>query len=204
MNQNSKLIFLQCSLCYTPRFIHLIIMLIILSAFYYLTKITMKQNKLTIIWLLLSATILFTACNDSTQASIVNPEIKQVVKSATLDSRIKVKNQTENIHSSPAKYDSYNSSKLSYSLTENKTAALFFHANWCHVCVSLEKNIKRNLSSFPDNSIIYNVNFDKELALRKKYWVTSQTTVVFIDSKWNEISKLVNPPINEISKRLSI
>ncbi len=105
---------------------------------------------------------------------------------------------------SPAQYASYDPSKFGNWLSENKKTALFFHANWCHVCVALEKNIKNNLSFFPDNSIIYNVNFDKEIALRKKYWVMSQTTLVFVDKNWNEISKLVNPSIQKISKYLAL
>jgi thioredoxin 1 len=103
----------------------------------------------------------------------------------------------------PFAYEEYSKTKFS-ELNGQKRFALFFHADWCPTCRVLEKNIKSDLSTFPKNTVILKANYDTELALKKQYGVTTQSSLVFFDEKGNVIgSPLLNPSIAEIKSLLS-
>ena len=60
---------------------------------------------------------------------------------------------------------------------------LFFHADWCNQCEDLEEDIKSNLSDIPEDVIIFQVDYDSNQALRQKYDITIQTTIVSVNSE---------------------
>ncbi len=82
-------------------------------------------------------------------------------------------------------YEEYSQSV--YSKAENGDVVLFFHASWCPFCVQLDSNL--NSSNIPDGLTIAKVDYDSESALKSKYGVTSQHTLVEVDSNGNEIKK---------------
>jgi thiol-disulfide isomerase/thioredoxin len=72
--------------------------------------------------------------------------------------------------------------------TDNKIV-LFFHATWCPSCRALDSEITSNLAEIPENLTIFKVNYDAETALKQQYGVTTQHTLVQIDSTGNEVTK---------------
>lgn len=66
---------------------------------------------------------------------------------------------------------------------------LFFHAPWCPQCRALDKSIKA--SDLPDGVTIFKVDYDSRQALREKYGVTLQTTVVKTDESGNKTGSYV-------------
>ena len=84
-------------------------------------------------------------------------------------------------------YEAYDPSKLA--LAENGKVVLFFNASWCPYCRALDKSLKENPNSIPQNLTILNVNYDNSTELKKKYGVTSQHTLVQVDSSGNLITK---------------
>lgn len=69
------------------------------------------------------------------------------------------------------------------------TKLLFFHAPWCPQCRSLDTSIKNG--TVPENVTIFKVDYDSNQALRKKYGVTIQTTIVKVDDLGNFVKKYV-------------
>lgn len=69
------------------------------------------------------------------------------------------------------------------------TKLLFFHASWCPQCRALDESIKA--SELPNDVTIFKVDYDTNQALRAKYGVTLQTTVVKTDEEGNKISSYV-------------
>jgi thiol-disulfide isomerase/thioredoxin len=59
------------------------------------------------------------------------------------------------------------------------TKVLFFHAPWCPQCRKLEQNILDG--SIPSGVTIVKVDYDSNQALRQKYGVTIQTTLVRVN-----------------------
>lgn len=66
---------------------------------------------------------------------------------------------------------------------------LFFHAQWCPQCKSLERDIKQ--TTLPENVTVFEVDYDTNQDLKQKYGVTLQTTLVKVDDAGNLISRFV-------------
>ena len=80
---------------------------------------------------------------------------------------------------------------------------LFFHADWCSQCVSLEGDIEA--SGVPDGVTIFKVDYDSNQDLRQKYGVTIQTTMVKVDDNGDEIDSYVayeDPTFDNVSAAL--
>lgn len=75
----------------------------------------------------------------------------------------------------------YDSPEVQVALADGKRVALFFHADWCPSCRALSKDIQKNLATIDENTLIYQVDYDTEVALKQKYGVTSQHTIVYLD-----------------------
>ncbi|MCR4281250.1 MAG: thioredoxin family protein [Candidatus Kaiserbacteria bacterium] len=84
-------------------------------------------------------------------------------------------------------YEAYSPEKVANA--GDSKVLLFFHAEWCPLCRPLDADIKTNLSGIPSGVIILKVNYDTEIALRQKYGVTYQHTIVEVDSKGALIKK---------------
>lgn len=92
------------------------------------------------------------------------------------------------------------SDQLYEELLGERPFALYFHADWCPVCFALEENIKKNLSSLPDGTLILQVDFDNSEELQKKYSIDRQATLVFLDSHGDWVGTESNPSISRISE----
>ena len=71
---------------------------------------------------------------------------------------------------------------------------LFFKADWCPSCRVLDSDIKNNLSNIPSGVTILEVNYDKETALKQKYGITTQHSLVQVDNSGNQIKKWSGSP----------
>lgn len=83
------------------------------------------------------------------------------------------------------------------------TKLLFFHAPWCPQCRALEASINEN--GAPEGVTIFKVDYDSNQALRQKYGVTIQTTVVKIDDDGNKVDSMVaydDPSIQAVEREL--
>lgn len=83
------------------------------------------------------------------------------------------------------------------------TKLLFFHAPWCPQCRELEADIKAK--TIPAGVTIIKVDYDSNQALRQKYGVTLQTTVVRVDDSGNILEKFVaydDPSLDAVVKQL--
>ncbi|MFM2381929.1 MAG: hypothetical protein RLZZ76_696 [Candidatus Parcubacteria bacterium] len=89
-------------------------------------------------------------------------------------------------------YEAYSASKLA--LAEKGDVVLFFKASWCPTCKALDADIKANAGSITEGVTILEVNYDTETALKQKYGVTSQHTLVQVDKDGKLISKWSGSP----------
>ena len=95
--------------------------------------------------------------------------------------------QTSTTPAQPAKYVTYSSADVA---ADKNTKLLFFHAPWCPQCRALDTDITKSITSESGLSV-YKVDYDSNQALRQKYGVTLQTTVVRIDDAGNLVEKYV-------------
>ena len=90
-------------------------------------------------------------------------------------------------------YSVYSASAVSASLASGKSVYLFFHATWCPGCRALDTAIAGDLASIPAGSVISKVDYDTNEALRQQYGVTSQHTVVKLNSDGTSMKKVMGP-----------
>jgi thiol-disulfide isomerase/thioredoxin len=72
-------------------------------------------------------------------------------------------------------------------LDPNKKNILFFHAQWCPACRTLEKDILSH--EIPKNVQILKTDFHSYPELKKKYGVLTQHTLVEVDAEGNMLKK---------------
>lgn len=79
-------------------------------------------------------------------------------------------------------------------LADKSTRVLFFRAGWCPTCRTLDGDIRANLDKIPENITIIDVNYDTETALKQRYGVTYQHTLVQVDAAGNTLAKWSGSP----------
>lgn len=84
-------------------------------------------------------------------------------------------------------YEAYAPEKLSKATTGD--VVLFFRAIWCPTCKVLDSDIRAHLNDIPANVTILDVDYDTQTALKQKYGVTYQHTLVQVDASGNQINK---------------
>lgn len=90
------------------------------------------------------------------------------------------------------------------SASDGDKVVLFFHAQWCATCKLLSDDISANIDEIPRDIRILVVDFDNETALKQRYGVTQQHTLVQLTpdgelvGKWN-LSRTLNDVISRIS-----
>lgn len=89
-------------------------------------------------------------------------------------------------HGSYVSLADYTADKTKYADSQK---VYFFHASWCPICQSIDKDIKADMSKLPKNVTLIKTDFDKETELRKKYGVTTQYTFVQVDNDGNQTAK---------------
>ncbi|MFS8130617.1 MAG: thioredoxin family protein [Candidatus Dojkabacteria bacterium] len=86
--------------------------------------------------------------------------------------------------SKPGEYIPYSVDKLTL-----KKNVIFFAAGWCPTCQALNKAINGDLKAIPNDLTILKADYDTETALKQKYGVTYQHTLVQVDNSGNLIKK---------------
>lgn len=89
-------------------------------------------------------------------------------------------------------YESYAPEKLARAAEGD--VVLFFRASWCPTCRALDADIRAHLSDIPSRLTILDVNYDDSSALKQKYGVTYQHTLVQVDAEGNQIAKWSGSP----------
>ncbi len=98
--------------------------------------------------------------------------------------------QDENAMMQKGSYEAYSVDKLA--LANKGDVILFFRATWCPTCRALDADIKAN--SVPAGVTILDVDYDTEIALKQKYGVTTQHTLVQVDAAGTLIKKWQGSP----------
>lgn len=89
-------------------------------------------------------------------------------------------------------YESYTAEKIARA--ETGDVVLFFRASWCPTCRGLDADIKKNASSIPGGVTILDVDYDNSSALKQRYGVTYQHTMVQVDASGNLVKKWTSSP----------
>jgi thioredoxin 1 len=116
----------------------------------------------------------------------------QVQETKTDNMKPKVQNnpkiqQIEKTNTNTGTYTQYDESLLA--MAEEKNVVLFFKASWCPTCRALDKDLKKNMDNIPEDVLILELDYDKEIELRQKYGVTVQHTLIQVNKDGEKIKK---------------
>jgi thiol-disulfide isomerase/thioredoxin len=89
-------------------------------------------------------------------------------------------------------YRAYDESLLA--AAETGDVVLFFRASWCPTCRSLDQDLRGKASVIPKGLTILDVNYDSATALKQKYGVTHQHTLVQVRADGTQITKWSGSP----------
>lgn len=94
-------------------------------------------------------------------------------------------NEVENIGT----YQVYSPEALAASTATHNI--LIFSATWCPSCRALDNDIADNIGEIPSDVALFTVDYDTNIDLRQTYGVTTQHTLVLVESDGTEIKKWV-------------
>jgi thioredoxin 1 len=155
---------------------------------------TMTRQLLILATLLVFAT-LFIACTKSEmrtgeqplpEASTAQERAPEPVEAAMPEQIAPAVAQEQSESNSPGSYESYAPEKVAGS---SGNVVLFFHASWCPSCRGLSRDIEDKLDAIPQDLTILKVDYDQETALKQKYGVTTQHTLVQVDGNGDLVRK---------------
>lgn len=89
-------------------------------------------------------------------------------------------------------YEPYAPEKLAKA--DGGKVVLFFRASWCPTCHALDADIRSHSSDIPGDLTILDVDYDNATALKQKYGVTVQHTLVQVDAHGNQLAKWIGSP----------
>ena len=150
-----------------------------------------KMNKINIgiFAVVIISALLMSGCTTETTQKVMDEAVDNTVMVKTEPEMIKDESdmtEKEAEMMTSGNYESYTPEKIS---NAKGNTVLFFHASWCPSCRGLNSDIEKNLDNIPSDLTILKVDYDKETALKQKYGVTTQHTLVQVDNQGTLIKK---------------
>ena len=83
----------------------------------------------------------------------------------------------------------YSTEAFQDAMAKGEPTLLFFHAPWCPVCRAQEPKVKARLNSEHKDVVAFRVDYDSNVALRKKLNVEKQSTLILYQGT-KEVARL--------------
>jgi len=143
------------------------------------------MKKLILLLVVVAVIIFFVTRNnnDDVQNEAVNEDVTQDV-SAVDSEDLEIKEDMSGVSGT---YEAYSPEKLAFA--DEGNVVIFFRASWCPSCKALNEDIKDSLGNIPENLVILDADYDEETEMKQKYGVTTQHTLVQVDSEGTMIQK---------------
>ncbi len=110
--------------------------------------------------------------------------------------------EDEMMEKAPFSYTEYTAEAFAAAKTEGKVTALFFYDPNSADSVTIEEAINASMMDFPEDTVIFKVDYETNAQLREDNEVTAQNTVIYFDAEGNETSRATNPSNEEIINAL--
>jgi thiol-disulfide isomerase/thioredoxin len=136
----------------------------------------------------------YLATNSNTASAPVAQEVTgpQAEQASTVDrASIDESEESQSAVTPAGIYTEYEAQQIAQS--DAKTILLFFHATWCPSCRALDADIVANADTIPAGVEIYKLDYDTQTALKRQYGVTTQHSVIEIDSTGVAQSAITHP-----------
>ena len=99
-------------------------------------------------------------------------------------------------------YVNYSDANLETAKLKGKSVLFFAATAWCQTCIGLEKEIIARSSQIPADVTILKVDYDNDKAMKQKYAVVYQHTLVFLDQNGQELTRSAGDDFDQLLARL--
>lgn len=137
--------------------------------------------------------LLLAGCTKSSTPS-PTPEVMQNETGVKIDESMMME--------SDAKQVAFTSEAAAQAMVAKGPVVYFFKASWCPTCQALQKELDSDIGKLPTGTSVVIVDYDNSSALKTKYAVTYQHTLVQIDATGKEITKWQGGGVAEIAKNI--
>ena len=151
---------------------------------------TLHQKKLLTFCLLVLVGLNLVGCTPSSKQPTIQDQNTQVAvewEKQPSEKKAKSKRTSEWVIANAINADNYQAftpELLKQWLDTWKQVVLFFSADWCPLCIKLDKDLKENISSIPDDIVLLTIDYDQGWDLLREYKIRSQHTIVYLDKAW--------------------
>ena len=104
-------------------------------------------------------------------------------------------------NAAPSRYVLYD--EVAFNAAAGQTRVYFFHAGWCPSCRALERDINANLDRIPADVVLFKTDYDSNTALKRRYGVTYQHTLVVVDAQGELVTKWTGGDFDDILEQLA-
>jgi len=101
-----------------------------------------------------------------------------------------------------ANYLNFSAAALAASQKQGQTLLFFAATTWCQTCSELEKEILSRSSEVPSAVTILKVDYDNDQVMNRKYAVTSQHTLVLLDTNGKEVRRWMGGDFNTMIQQI--
>lgn len=129
---------------------------------------------------------------DSMMGEDMNTAMDEMMVEDEIDKAVSDNMMQNSIDAALGAYTPFTPAKIA--LAEAGNVVLFFRASWCPTCRALDVDIKDHSADIPKDLAILDVDYDNSTALKQKYGVTYQHTLVQVDARGNQIAKWSGSP----------
>lgn len=102
---------------------------------------------------------------------------------------------------SSAQYVAY--SQEAYEAASTKKRVLFFHASWCPTCKVANEEFMKDAAQLPEDVVVFKVDYDTEMELKKKYGITYQHTFVLVDAEGEAVEKWNGGGVEMVTEKVN-
>lgn len=99
-------------------------------------------------------------------------------------------------------YLEYSDESLANAQKKGRPVLFFAATKWCQTCQKLEKEIIERQAEIPEDVTILKVDYDNDKAMNQKHAVTSQYTLVVLESDGREEARWVGGGFDALLQQL--
>lgn len=100
-------------------------------------------------------------------------------------------------------YFDYSEGTLAQAYGNGNTVLFFAATRWCNTCSALDDELKEKSSVLPNGVTVLKVDYDNSSIMQAEYGVTQQHTLVYLDSKGNEIRRWIGGDFNTLLQNIN-
>ncbi len=97
-----------------------------------------------------------------------------------------------------ANYLGYSEQNSAQAKKHGNTLLFFAATMWCSNCRAIEEEIIKRNSEIPQDLTILKVDYDRDSAMKIKYGVTLQTTLILLDKEGKEIKRWIGTDFDDL------